>query len=135
MDTGPGASRLSAPVGWWAPVSARGYRHTGHLSSLCSSHSHDALLQLNKTPSSSKKVTFGLNRNMTAGECRVCLQSPSAPGEEGPDPSRGRVGPHLPSGVARGGGGWGSGFLGSLEGADLVGGDVNGWMAYLPRIC
>lgn len=27
------------------------------------------LLQLNKTPSSSKKVTFGLNRNMTAGEC------------------------------------------------------------------
>lgn len=26
-------------------------------------------LQRDKTPSSSKKVTFGLNRNMTAGEC------------------------------------------------------------------
>jgi hypothetical protein len=31
------------------------------------------LLQLNKTPSSSKKVTFGLNRNMTTGESGMLL--------------------------------------------------------------
>lgn len=91
------------------------------------------LPQLNKTPSRSKKVTFGLNRNMTTGECGMCLQLWPAPPADGPGPVQRQVRALAePSFHPRvggwGRGGWGLGvwrFLEPLGGGCLVG-DVNG---------
>lgn len=54
------------------------------------------LLQPNRTPSSAKKVTFGLSRNMTAGECGFASSGPLASARGPTCPGEGTHEPGLP---------------------------------------
>lgn len=54
------------------------------------------LLQPNRTPSSAKKVTFGLSRNMTAGECSFASSGPQASARGPTCPGEGTHEPGLP---------------------------------------